>query len=139
MLEHRARPTEVDPVTFLALDEQMRDRRHVNDAMGTNTTKHFFGRALSNIELVHLDALRSVGKRPTVHPEDLMPFREQALREHLAEPPGNPGNENFHVSPRRRFLPTSMRSAMRSLTRSTFAKTSSSSSAPVPSKNIGSE
>ena len=96
MLEHRARAAEVDAVAILALHDEVRDRRHVDDRLRAELAEDVLGGALADVDLVHLDAGRRVAERAAVDADDVVTELEEALREHLAETAADAGNEDPH-------------------------------------------
>ncbi len=125
VLEHGARPAQVDLVALLAGDDERGDRRHVDHRLGASLPEHVFGGPLADVDLVELD--RRVEPRPPIEPDDLVPVALQTKRDLSRDRPRGARDEDPHElpdarrggSPRRRRAPQSSMVAMTSLTLST--------------------
>jgi hypothetical protein len=77
VLEHGARPTQVDAITILTFFMQVGDRRHVNDRLGPEMSKHVLGGTLAHVDDVDGDPLGGIGPRARVDPCDFVPTPDE--------------------------------------------------------------
>ena len=110
VLEELSGASEVDAVTLFSVGREVRHRCHVNERVGAGDSEHVFGRALSNVGLMHFDTFGHVGPRTAVDADDLVPAADEPIRNTSRQRAADPGDQDLHGL--RSFSGPGMRSNM---------------------------
>jgi len=96
VLEQLSGAAQVDAVAFFGVGREVGDRRHVNQRVGSRDAEHVFGRALANVDLMHLHAFRDVGPWATIDADHFVSATNEPVRNAAGQRAADAGDQDLH-------------------------------------------